>query len=45
MLSTLCEMEETVIREQAVKTLELITTRIKDNDIQDHIVPLAYKFI
>lgn len=33
MLGSLCEMEETVIRDQAVNSLEQILPRMKDNEI------------
>ena len=44
-LSRLCQMEETVIREQAVNSLEVISAKMNPAEIQEHIVPLVYKVL
>jgi Glu-tRNA(Gln) amidotransferase subunit E-like FAD-binding protein len=43
MLSSLCEMEETVIRDQAVESLISIFARVKEPDTQDQICQLVHR--
>ena len=43
MLSSLCEMEETVIRDQAVESLISTFARVKEPDTQDQICQLVHR--
>lgn len=44
-LTELCLKEETVIRDQAVSSLEIICAKMSPAEIQDQMVPIVYKFL
>lgn len=44
-LTELCQQEETVIRDQAVASLEHIARNMNSAQLEDHLVPIINKFL